>query len=81
MLVFGDTAVAGPAVESCLAMTSEESGTSWMETGRRPPVTEVDGFAWWKVGFDTDAGRDLYLGAGFVQTSVDRTLIRPARAR
>jgi hypothetical protein len=33
-----------------------------------------------KVGFDSDAARDLYLGAGFVQTSVDRTLIRPATA-
>lgn len=31
-----------------------------------------------KVGFETDAARDLYLGAGFVQTSVDRLLIRPA---
>ena len=25
-----------------------------------------------KVGFDSDAARNLYLGAGFVQTSVDR---------
>jgi predicted N-acetyltransferase YhbS len=31
-----------------------------------------------KVGFETDAARGLYLGAGFVQTSVDRLLIRPA---
>jgi predicted N-acetyltransferase YhbS len=31
-----------------------------------------------KVGFETDAARDLYLGAGFVQTSVDRRLVRPA---
>ena len=31
-----------------------------------------------KVGFETDAGRNLYLGAGFVQTSIDRLLIRPA---
>jgi predicted N-acetyltransferase YhbS len=31
-----------------------------------------------KVGFETDAARSLYLGAGFVQTSVDRRLIRPA---
>ena len=31
-----------------------------------------------KVGFATDAARNLYLGAGFVQTSVDRLLIRPA---
>ena len=30
-----------------------------------------------KVGFETDAARDLYLGAGFVQTSVDRLLVRP----
>jgi predicted N-acetyltransferase YhbS len=29
-----------------------------------------------KVGFETDAARNLYLGAGFVQTSVDRLLIR-----
>ncbi|HUR49746.1 MAG TPA: GNAT family N-acetyltransferase [Acidimicrobiales bacterium] len=32
-----------------------------------------------KVGFETDAARDLYLGAGFVQTSTDRLLTRPAR--
>ena len=32
-----------------------------------------------KVGFETDAARSLYLGAGFVQTSVDRLLIRPVR--
>jgi predicted N-acetyltransferase YhbS len=31
-----------------------------------------------KVGFETDAARNLYLGAGFVQTSIDRLLIRPA---
>jgi predicted N-acetyltransferase YhbS len=31
-----------------------------------------------KVGFGTDAARSLYLGAGFVQTSVDRLLTRPA---
>ncbi len=31
-----------------------------------------------KVGFETDAARNLYLGAGFVQTSVDRLLICPA---
>jgi GNAT superfamily N-acetyltransferase len=31
-----------------------------------------------KVGFASDAARDLYLGAGFVQTSVDRLLTRPA---
>jgi GNAT superfamily N-acetyltransferase len=31
-----------------------------------------------KVGFETDAARNLYLGAGFVQTSVDRRLIRDA---
>lgn len=34
-----------------------------------------------KVGFGTDAARDLYVGAGFVQTSVDRQLIRPSTAR
>ena len=32
-----------------------------------------------KVGFETDAARSLYLGAGFVQTSIDRLLTRPAR--
>jgi predicted N-acetyltransferase YhbS len=32
-----------------------------------------------KVGFSTDAARNLYLGAGFVQTSVDRVLTRPAQ--
>jgi GNAT superfamily N-acetyltransferase len=32
-----------------------------------------------KVGFESDAARNLYLGAGFVQTSVDRLLTRPAR--
>ena len=31
-----------------------------------------------KVGFESDAARDLYLGAGFAQTSVDRLLVRPA---
>jgi predicted N-acetyltransferase YhbS len=31
-----------------------------------------------KVGFESDAARNLYLGAGFVQTSVDRCLIRSA---
>ncbi len=31
-----------------------------------------------KVGFETDAARTLYLGAGFVQTSIDRLLIRQA---
>jgi GNAT superfamily N-acetyltransferase len=31
-----------------------------------------------KVGFETDAARSLYLGAGFIQTSVDRLLVRPA---
>jgi GNAT superfamily N-acetyltransferase len=31
-----------------------------------------------KVGFETDAARNLYLGQGFVQTSVDRLLKRPA---
>jgi GNAT superfamily N-acetyltransferase len=31
-----------------------------------------------KVGFETDASRNLYLGAGFVQTSVDRLFTRPA---
>jgi predicted N-acetyltransferase YhbS len=31
-----------------------------------------------KVGFETDAARDLYCGAGFVQMSVDRRLIREA---
>jgi GNAT superfamily N-acetyltransferase len=30
-----------------------------------------------KVGFETDPARSLYLGAGFVQTSIDRLLIRP----
>ncbi len=30
-----------------------------------------------KVGFETDAARNLYLGAGFVQTSTDRLLVRP----
>ena len=29
-----------------------------------------------KVGFGTDAARNLYVGAGFVQTSIDRVLIR-----
>jgi predicted N-acetyltransferase YhbS len=31
-----------------------------------------------KVGFENDAARALYLGAGFVQKSIDRLLIRPA---
>jgi predicted N-acetyltransferase YhbS len=31
-----------------------------------------------KVGFETDAARALYTGAGFVQTSVDRLFVRPA---
>jgi ribosomal protein S18 acetylase RimI-like enzyme len=31
-----------------------------------------------KVGFETDAARGLYIGAGFVQTSIDRLLLRPA---
>ena len=31
-----------------------------------------------KVGFSSDIARSLYLGAGFVQTSVDRLLTRPA---
>jgi predicted N-acetyltransferase YhbS len=31
-----------------------------------------------KVGFETDAARNLYLGTGFVQTSVDRLLTRRA---
>jgi ribosomal protein S18 acetylase RimI-like enzyme len=31
-----------------------------------------------KVGFETDAARALYTGAGFQQTSVDRLLVRPA---
>jgi GNAT superfamily N-acetyltransferase len=30
-----------------------------------------------KVGFEADAARNLYLDAGFVQTSIDRLLIRP----
>ena len=34
-----------------------------------------------KVGFETDAARNLYVGAGFVQTSVDRRLIRAAPQR
>jgi predicted N-acetyltransferase YhbS len=33
-----------------------------------------------KVGFQTDAARNLYVGAGFVQASVDRRLVRPAPA-
>jgi len=32
-----------------------------------------------KVGFTTDAARNLYVGSGFVQTSVDRLLTRSAR--
>jgi predicted N-acetyltransferase YhbS len=31
-----------------------------------------------KVGFETEAARKLYVGAGFVQTSIDRLLVRPA---
>lgn len=31
-----------------------------------------------KVGFESEGARDLYLGGGFVQTSVDRLLVRPA---
>jgi len=31
-----------------------------------------------KVGFETEAARSLYLSAGFVQTSTDRLLVRPA---
>jgi GNAT superfamily N-acetyltransferase len=31
-----------------------------------------------KVGFETAAARNLYLAAGFVQTSIDRRLVRPA---
>jgi predicted N-acetyltransferase YhbS len=31
-----------------------------------------------KVGFESDAARNLYLGAGFIQTSIDRLLARPA---
>ena len=30
-----------------------------------------------KVGFETDAARNLYLDAGFVQTSIDVLLVRP----
>jgi predicted N-acetyltransferase YhbS len=30
-----------------------------------------------KVGFESDGARALYLGGGFVQTSVDRLLVRP----
>jgi ribosomal protein S18 acetylase RimI-like enzyme len=30
------------------------------------------------VGFETGTARNLYLGAGFVQTSIDRMLVRPA---
>jgi hypothetical protein len=29
-----------------------------------------------KVGFEADGARDLYLSAGFVQTSIDRLLVR-----
>ena len=32
-----------------------------------------------KVGFESAAARNLYVGAGFAQTSVDHRLIRPAR--
>jgi len=31
-----------------------------------------------KVGFESEAAHDLYAGAGFVQQSVDRLLVRPA---
>ena len=31
-----------------------------------------------KVGFEAEAARNLYLGAGFGQTSIDRRLVRPA---
>jgi GNAT superfamily N-acetyltransferase len=31
-----------------------------------------------KVGFQTEPARHPYVGAGFVQTSVDRRLVRPA---
>jgi predicted N-acetyltransferase YhbS len=34
-----------------------------------------------KVGFESAPARALYVGAGFVQTSVDRWLIRPQAAR
>jgi predicted N-acetyltransferase YhbS len=34
-----------------------------------------------KVGFQTDGARNLYLGAGFVQASVDRLLVRAAPNR
>lgn len=33
-----------------------------------------------KVGFTSDVARNLYLGAGFIQTSIDRVLVRPQRA-
>ncbi len=33
-----------------------------------------------KVGFSSEGARALYCGAGFVQTSVDRLLVRPPRA-
>jgi ribosomal protein S18 acetylase RimI-like enzyme len=33
-----------------------------------------------KVGFETEPARNLYLGAGFTQTSVDRLLTRPANS-
>jgi GNAT superfamily N-acetyltransferase len=31
-----------------------------------------------KVGFESEVARSLYIGAGFVQTSLDRLLVRPA---
>jgi GNAT superfamily N-acetyltransferase len=31
-----------------------------------------------KVGFSSEAARSLYVGAGFVQKSVNRSLVRPA---
>ena len=175
VLVFGDNApLAGLATQAGFAKTDELSGTSWMDADRRPPVSQVDGFAivdrtargggphpmaarngqlveprlrqcslydptldlavedaegrvagyallWFdpltlvglvepmrvedqyqrrglarmlltngldrlarkgarrlKVGFETEAARNLYLGAGFVRASVDRLFTRPA---
>jgi hypothetical protein len=75
VLVSEDAPLAGLAMQSGFAMTDELSGTTWMDADQRPPVAPVDGF---KVGFATDAARNLYLGAGFVQTSIDRLLVRPA---
>lgn len=169
----GDERLMNLAIGSGFTRTADVSGTSWMDAGARPPVTDVDGFAivdrvtradrphpmiarngaaveerlrqcsvydaaldlavedadgtvagyalFWcdhttgvgllepmriedeyqrrglarmlltrgldrltragarrlKVGFESDAARSLYLGAGFVQTSVDRRLVRP----